>query len=113
MNPRHICCCALVFGAALLAAPVVHAAGPVYELGVEAAANYRYAEALMHFKQAAEQGDRDARRTLGLMLLYGGQLYGKEVERNPEQAKRWLRAAANDGCEVSTFMLKGMAAHGG
>lgn len=29
------------------------------ERGLDAAENYRYAEALMHFQQAAEQGDRE------------------------------------------------------
>lgn len=82
------------------------------ERGLDAAENYRYAEALMHFQQAAEQGDRGARRNLGLMLLYGDLLYGKEVGRQREQAKRWLQAAAAEGCEVSTFMLKVLAQHG-
>lgn len=83
-----------------------------YELGLEAAENYRYGEALMHFQRAAEQGDRNARRNLGLMLLYGDLLYGKEVPRNQEQARRWLQSAAGAGCEVSTFMLKLLAQHG-
>lgn len=102
-----------VVAALLLTVPAAMSASrSSYELGLEAVTSYRYAEALMHFQTAAEQGDRNARRNLGLMLLYGDQLYGKEVPRNQVQAKHWLQAAASDGCEVSTFMLKVMTQHG-
>jgi TPR repeat protein len=87
------------------------ASASAYEQGLEAVANYRYAAALMHFQVAAEQGDRSARRNLGLMQLYGELLYGNEVPRNQEQARRWLEAAAADGCEVSAFMVKTLAQH--
>lgn len=95
-----------------LAAPSLMAAGQSsYERGLEAAASYRYATALVHFQEAAEQGDRSARRNLGLMLLYGESLYGKEVAGNRELARRWLQAAAADGCEVSAFMVRTLAQH--
>lgn len=113
MNSRRAICGAGMIGALLPTAPAAQATRRAYELGVDAADNYRYSEALMHFQKAAEGGDREARRNLGLMLLYGHLLYGKEVERNQDQGRRWLRAAANDGCEVSAFMLKVMASHGG
>jgi TPR repeat protein len=45
------------------------------------------------------------------MQLYGELLYGNEVPRNQEQARRWLEAAAADGCEVSAFMVKTLAQH--
>lgn len=77
-----------------------------FELGLEAVEDHRYGEALKHYQQAAQQGNRDAQRSLGLMLLYGERLYGKEVVRQEELAWRWLRAAASQGCEVSTLMLK-------
>lgn len=97
----------------LLCTPAAIAANLSYERGIEAASNYRYSEALMHFMAAAEQGDRSAQRNLGLMFLYGDRLYGHEVQRNLAQAKRWFQAAAANGCEVSQFMLKVMAQHGG
>jgi TPR repeat protein len=98
--------------ALLLAMPAAMSASPsAYELGLEAAASYRYAAALAHFQAAAEQGDRSARRTLGLMLLYGEPLYGQEVASNREQARRWLQAAAADGCEVSAFMVRTLTQH--
>ena len=99
--------------ALLFSATAAMAVNPSYELGLEASSSYRYSETLKHFTRAAEQGDRDAQRSLGLMLLYGERLYGRDVPRNHEQAKRWLQAAAGQGCAVSSFMLKAMARHGG
>lgn len=88
------------------------AANPSYERGIEATNDYRYSEALMYFTAAAEQGDKDAQRNLGLMFLYGDRLYDGDIPRNRKQAKRWLEAAASQGCKVSAFMLKVMAQHG-
>ena len=99
--------------ALLLSTPATLAADPSYERGLEATSNYRYSEALMHFTVAADRGDRAAQRNLGLMLLYGDLLYGRDVPRNREQANRWLQAAAAQGCEVSSFMLKVLAQHAG
>lgn len=68
-------------------------------------AEHRYAVGLAPLRQAAEAGDRDARRTLGLMLLYGQALYGTEVPTNREEGLRWLRLAAAAGCETSSHVL--------
>lgn len=68
-------------------------------------ADYRYAAGLVHLRQAAESGDRDARRTLGLMLFHGEALYSTEVPTNREEGLRWLRLAAADGCEISKHVL--------
>lgn len=101
---------ALLAALLLLAVPAAQAVSPSsYEQGLEAVTNYRYSEALMHFQAAAEQGNRDAERNLGLMLLFGDRLYGGDVVRNQGQARRWLQAAARDGCEVSSFMLRVMS----
>ncbi len=72
---------------------------------MEMFAEHRYAAGLVPLQKAAEMGDRDARRTLGLMLLYGQSLYNTEVPTNREQGLRWLRMAAGDGCEISQYML--------
>ena len=85
------------------------ASGPLYEQGLEAVGDYRYSVALMNFTAAAERGDRDAQRSLGLMLLYGERLYGSDVHLDRQRGERWLRAAAAQGCEVSSFMLKVLA----
>jgi TPR repeat protein len=63
--------------------------------------------ALLLFAPAAMAANRSYE--LGLMLFYGEQLYGPDVRRNHEQAKRWLQAAAANGCEISDFVLKAMA----
>lgn len=68
-------------------------------------AEHRYAAGLVPLRQAAETGDRDARRTLGLMLLYGQALYGTEVPTKREEGLRWLRLAAAAGCETSRHVL--------
>jgi TPR repeat protein len=98
--------------AALLCVSGLAAQERAFDLGMEAISDYRHSVALMHFMSAAEHGDRDAQRSLGLMLLYGGRLYGSDVQANREQATHWLRKAAANGCEVSAFMLKVMAAGG-
>lgn len=66
---------------------------------------YRYGEGLASLHKAAEAGDRQARLSLGLMLFHGEALYGPEVPRQHEAARRWLRLAAADGCEVSSHVL--------
>lgn len=71
----------------------------------EMAADYRYAAALVPLRKAAETGDRDARRTLGLMLFHGEAVYGAEVPTNRKEGVRWLRLAAADGCEVPKHVL--------
>ena len=68
-------------------------------------AEHRYAAGLVPLQMAAEVGDRDARRTLGLMLIYGQSLYNTEISTNREQGLRWLRMAAAEGCETSQYML--------
>ena len=110
---RHMFMTCTAAMALLCSLPPAIAANPSYERGIEATNDYRYSDALMHFMAAAEQGDKEAQRNLGLMLLYGDRLYNGEISRNRAQAKRWLEAAANQGCQVSAFMLKMMAQHGG
>lgn len=68
-------------------------------------AEHRYAAGLPHLRTAAEAGDREARRTLGLMLWYGATLYQAEVPTNREDGLRWLRLAATDGCETSQYVM--------
>lgn len=91
---------------ALFAMSPAQAASPGYDRGLEAVADYHYAESLAHFQVAAESGDAEAQRTLGLMLLYGSKLYGAEIPGNFVQAVRWLQSAAAQGCPVSALVLK-------
>lgn len=75
------------------------------EMAIEAASDFRYSKALEHFRSAAELGNIDAQRSAGLMLLYGGALYGQEIRANRGEALRWLGLAAKGGCKVSTYVL--------
>lgn len=91
-----------------------HAAGErELEKALEAASEYRYAQAMTHFRGAAEQGNVDAQRSSGLMALYGDRLYGSAVPRNRTEAVKWLNLAAKGGCEVSSYMLNHLAQHSG
>lgn len=92
-----------MIGLLYVATPVC--ASTEYEAGLEAAHEFRYAEALQHFRKAAAAGDRNAMRTSGLMLLLGSRLYGQEIRSVPSEAIALLKAAADAGCEVSNLML--------
>jgi TPR repeat protein len=76
------------------------------QLGQAAASDYRYAKALADFQEAARQGNREAQKISGLMLLYGEKLYGEEVRADQGQAIKWLTVAAAGGCEVSAHLLR-------
>lgn len=95
-----LCAAGMLFGATTRAM-----ANPAYEAGLEAVRQFRYAEALMHFKAAAAQGNRDALRNSGLMLLLGSSLYGAEIKGRQSEAIALLKAAADKGCEISTLIL--------
>ncbi len=71
----------------------------------EAIQDYRYDQALAHYREAAQLGNRFAQRTLAMMLLKGEALYGKEVAADRTEAIKWFTAAAEKGCGVSKFML--------
>lgn len=73
---------------------------------VQAQAEHRYALALDNFLIAAQEGNLEAQRRAGLMLLYGEQVYGLEIKQNRPLAFRLLKQAADNGCELSQHMLK-------
>jgi TPR repeat protein len=77
-----------------------------YDLGLDSAEDHRYSAAYSHFLIAAEAGNREAQRTVALMLLYGESVYGPEVKRNREQAVHWFKVAAQNGCQTSAYMLR-------
>ena len=102
-TPRAIALAALM---AVLAPPALASTAQTeYEAGVEAMRDFHFTEAQEHFRLAAGQGHRDALRTWGLMLLYGESLYGPALHRKTGQAVALLRQAADQGCEVSRFVL--------
>jgi TPR repeat protein len=104
---------ALLFSAtASASASATTSADHEYEVGLAAAMDYRYSEALVQFRLAATQGNLDAQRTIGLMLLYGDRLYGADVHRNDDEAIHWLKLAKTSGDETSAFVLEKLARRG-
>lgn len=98
----------LIVAVALSVAAILpaYAAGErEFEAALEAASDFRYSKALEHFRRAAELGNIDAQRSAGLMLLYGGALYGQEIHANRGEALRLLGLAAKGGCKVSDYVL--------
>ena len=74
------------------------------ETAIVAIESCDYPRALQPLRVAAAEGDRDAQRLLGFMLLHGAQLYrGVDVDR-PE-AIAWLRKASAQGDEQAAWVI--------
>jgi TPR repeat protein len=58
------------------------------------------------YRRAAETGNRSAQEMLGLMYLYGSQLYGKGVIRDLREATRWLELAAAQDSVLARQLLR-------
>jgi len=80
-----------------------------YDLGLTAANDHRYSRSFEHFLDAAKAGNRDAQRTVALMLFYGERVYGNEIHEHRAQAIDWFKLAASGGCETSAHMLRKLA----
>lgn len=91
--------------ATALATPALASGEVELELALGDAADHRYASALSHFRLSAAEGNLQAQRSLGLMLLKGEDRYGSEVRGNRVEAIKWLSVAAANGCGVSKFVL--------
>jgi TPR repeat protein len=87
---------------------ITNAATPDEEamsLAGDAVENFRYDLALAHYRKAAELGNVHARRTAGMMLLYGEAIYPPQGPANSEEGIRLLQQAASQGCRISQFVL--------
>lgn len=84
-------------------------AGPIDDAR-DAVADYRYSVAYRLFNEAADGGNTLAQRIAGTMAWYGETLYGGEVRRDRARATQLFSRAAAQGCEISNFYLKRMAA---
>ena len=58
------------------------------------------AQAFQSFEKCAKLGDAESARYLGIMYLRG-----KGVEKNPNEALKWLELAAQQGDELATKNL--------
>ena len=98
LNSYIACILLLTSGASCYAADDLASAQEMFE-------QYRYGQALAPLERAAQSGNRQARLSLGMMLIYGESLYGQEVPSRYLAGVEWLRLAARDGCEVSSHVL--------
>lgn len=76
---------------------IMAAARQQYALG-------KYSEAYGNFYWAAIQDHAPAQEMLGLMLLYGEELYGPSVKRDFNSAEKWFNEATSQGSPVARFM---------
>ena len=81
---------------------VMAAARQEYALG-------KYREAYGNFYWAAIQDHAPAQEMLGLMLLYGEELYGASIRRDVNSAEKWFNDAASHGLPVARFMGDALA----
>lgn len=65
-----------------------------------------YMNTIDEYRRAAEAGNRSAQEMLGLMYLYGSQLYGKGVARDLREAARWLELAAAQESVLARQLLR-------
>ena len=61
---------------------------------------------MQDYRRTAETGDRPAQEMLGLMYLYGSQLYGEAIGRDFPEAQRWLEMAARQGSMLARQLLR-------
>src|SRR5580698_8206046 len=74
--------------------------------GKHAPAREAYVNTIEEYRRAAEAGNRSAQEMLGLMYLYGSQLYGKGVVRDLHEATRWLELAAAQDSVLARQLLR-------
>ena len=65
----------------------------------------QYRRSLALFERLAAARDAEAAECAGFMLLAGETLYGPQVQRDTERAKRYLLQAAGSGRPAAEFML--------
>jgi TPR repeat protein len=71
-----------------------------------------YAEALALYEALALQGDAQAARLAGEMLLLAPALNDKNVTYDPARAARWLKQAASAGSASAQFLVRRIEARG-
>lgn len=65
-----------------------------------------YVNTFLEYRRAAEAGNRSAQEMLGLMYLYGSQLYGEGVRRDLREATHWLELAAAQDSMLARQLLR-------
>lgn len=64
-----------------------------------------YERSLTMYRQLAEAGDAEAAERAGFMLLYGEDVFGKQVRRNVPKARELIMQAAMAGRTGAGFLM--------
>ena len=72
-----------------------------WEAGMTQYARGNYWQAYGHLFAAAMRDHAEAQEVIGLMRLYGPELYGQEIARDRDEATFWLGEAARQGREAA------------
>ena len=65
----------------------------------------QYGRSLTLYRQLAEAGDAEAAERAGFMLLYGEDVFGKQVQRNLPKARELIMQAAMAGRTGASFLM--------
>ena len=93
-----IVCCIGVGAAVADAMPSLTDAQQAYHQG-------QYRRSLALFERLAASRDAEAAECAGFMLLAGEAMYGQQVRRDAERARRYLLQAAASGRPAAGFLL--------
>jgi TPR repeat protein len=103
---RRVLTAAVFVAVVALSAPGAWAALSPQDIAVDAMAAYSagdYERAVRLFTQAAEQGEVNSQRNLGLMYMQG-----KEAPQDYDKAAYWLRKAAEQGNADAQYRLSSL-----
>lgn len=103
---RHRLCRLLLLAAALILAPLAHAADD-YDAGKRAYLSGDYAEALRIWQPLADGGNKFAQFSIGSLYFEGA-----GVEKSYEDSARYFRLAAEQGYAPAQFNLGNAYKHG-
>lgn len=109
---RRACTAAALALALLMTTAPIHAADDAAPPAGAPAAAYgkqAFAQTLAAYEQRAIEGDIDAARWAGDMLLHAERLSGGTVQRDLPRAVAWLRRAANAGDNAASATLQQIA----
>ena len=93
-----IVCCVCVGAAVADTVPSLTDAQQAYHQG-------QYRRSLALFERLAASRDAEAAECAGFMLLAGETMYGQQVRRDSERARRYLLQAAASGRPAAGFLL--------
>lgn len=102
--------CAFLVTAACAAGFTARAGAPGFEQAMDDYAHARYVRAEFGFRAAADLGDVRAQEILGLMYVFGPNLY-PGIPQNRHEAAVWLERAARGGSDSARHMYCAITRH--